>query len=376
LSRFDPGSPLRSVDSSDQPSPPFASELELSWSSVDELRSEWAPLAELTGNIFATWDWIAAWLEHLGPRRELRIAACRRPDGSLAAIVALYLDRRGPLRVLRFIGSGPSDALGPICDPAAAGLSGQALSQALRAAGTGWDVLLAERLPGDIQWERALGARLLLREDFPVLRFRGRTWEEVLAERSSNFREQVRRRERRLFREHDVRYRLVTDPERLDADLDTLIQLHRARWGNARSGAFEGHRERFHRAFARSALRQGWLRLWMLEVDGSAVASWYGFRYGNSESYYQAGRDPAWERQSVGFVLLIHTIREAAQDGLGEYRFLRGGEAYKGRFAEEDPGVQTFASARGARGRTALAATTAALALPAPLRSRFVAFAR
>ena len=91
------------------------------------------------------------------------------------------------------------------------------------------------------------------------------------------------------------------------------------------------------------ALERGWLRLWVAEVDGSprrglvrACAS------PGCEWYYQSGRDPAWDEHSVGFVLLAHTIRSAFEDGMREYRFLRGGEEYKGRFADGDPGVETM----------------------------------
>jgi hypothetical protein len=41
-------------------------------------------------------------------------------------------------------------------------------------------------------------------------------------------------------------------------------------------------------------------------------------------------------------VLLIHSIRQALEDGLDEYRFLRGGEPFKYRFAANDPGLETY----------------------------------
>ena len=65
----------------------------------------------------------------------------------------------------------------------------------------------------------------------------------------------------------------------------------------------------------RHALERGWLRLWVLEADGKAVAAWYGFRFAQIDWYYQSGRDPDWERQSVGFVLLAHTIAGRSTTG-------------------------------------------------------------
>jgi CelD/BcsL family acetyltransferase involved in cellulose biosynthesis len=162
-------------------------------------------------------------------------------------------------------------------------------------------------------------------------------------------------------------YRLADDPERLREDMETLLSLHQARW-QADSAALAGRSAAFHHEFAALALQRRWLRLWLAEVEGRAVAAWYGFRFAGAEWYYQAGRDPAWDRSSVGLVLLAHTLREAINDGLREYKLLRGGEAFKYRFASGDAPVVTLAVARGPRGRAAAAAAATALSLPGRAR--------
>ncbi len=151
-----------------------------------------------------------------------------------------------------------------------------------------------------------------------------------------------------------LRFRLCANSTQLDADMELLFKLHEARWAGGYSRAFTGHRQAFHLEFAHIALARRWLRLWVMELDSVPVAVWYGFRYAGVEWYYQAGRNPAYDSASVGFVLLCHTIRAALQDGASAYWFLRGSETYKGRFAEEDPGVETIAAARTARGRAAI----------------------
>jgi len=232
----------------------------------------------------------------------------------------------------------------------------------------GWDLCVAERLPGDQHWGEWLGGRVLRTESSPYLRFAG-NWEEYLASRSRNFRDQARRRERKLRREHDVVFRLGDDPDRLDDDLSTLIRLHEMRWeGDEDTRAFAGEREALHRDFARRALERGWLRLWLLELDGEPVAAWYGFRFGGAEWFYQSGRDPARDDLSVGFVLMVHTIRSALDDGMQTYHLLRGGEEYKARFASGDDGLDTVLMTGSARGRAAGGAATRALALSPRVR--------
>lgn len=332
----------------------MAAPIEIERFATLEAASEaWPSLAERSENLFASWEWVSTWWRHFGRERPFMGAIARRPNGEPVALFPLYLFRRRPLTVLRFLGHGTGDWVGPIHapghdEPAAAAL------QATLAAVPRWDVLLAERLRPDLQSTGALAGATLRKESFPILPFRKRSWDQLLDERSSNFREQVRRRERRLARTHRLSYRLSTDPGRLDGDLDLLFELHRARWATGSSSAFAGAREAFHREFAHLALARGWLRLWVMELDGEPVAVWYGFRYAEKEWYYQAGRDPSRDSGSVGFVLLCHTIRAALEDGAEAYWFLRGGEAYKSRFAEEDPGVQTVALARSLRGRAAI----------------------
>lgn len=353
------------------PKPARRAELELQpVRDLGAVRDEWTALALRSGSVFATWEWAATWWRHLGRKRPLRVVACRRVGGELVAILPMYVASRGPAEILRFVGHGLAGQLGPVCDPAGRPAAARALRRLLASDSLDGDLFIAEQFPGDQGWSGHLGGKVLRREGNPVLRVGGRSWEEILAARSANFREQIRRRERKLAREHELRYRLADDPDRLGEDLDTLIALHEARWAGAESDAFVGPRRAFHQDFAAQALERGWLRLWFLELDGRPVAAWYGFRYGGAEFYYQAGRDPAWNDRAVGFVLLAHSIREAVADGVREYRLLRGGDPYKGRFADADPGLETIAVARSARGRALLAGAAAAANLPpGPKRS-------
>jgi CelD/BcsL family acetyltransferase involved in cellulose biosynthesis len=339
---------------------------------IDDLasvREDWTALAERAGNVFATWEWADAWWRVYGEGRPLRITSWRDASGRLVAVLPLYLSTRRPVRTLRFVGHGPADQLGPVCAPQDRSAVAEALKRLLTHGSGGWDLLLAERLAPAEGWSGALGGRVVHREESPTLLIAGRSFDEFLASRSKNFREQVRRRDRKLRREHEVELRL-TDAERLDADLDALFRLHAARWSEGESSALTGSRERFHRDFAHRALERGWLRLWVLEADGAPRAAWYGFRFAEMDWYYQSGRDPEWERESVGFVLMSHTVRQAFDDGMTEYRLLRGGEEYKGRFASDEPGLETLALSRGLMGRGAIAAAAAARSMPPVLRRR------
>src|ERR671937_2642797 len=84
---------------------------------LESLREEWTSLADLGQNVFATWEFATTWWEHFGAGRRLVTVGCRDSGGELFAILPLYLWRRRPLRVLRFLGNGAGDVLGPVCRP-------------------------------------------------------------------------------------------------------------------------------------------------------------------------------------------------------------------------------------------------------------------
>ncbi|MGN6431344.1 MAG: GNAT family N-acetyltransferase [Gaiellaceae bacterium] len=322
--------------------------------SVDLLRDDWVRLGAESDNIFATWEWISTWWRCFGHEGAQRVASCRSADGRVVAILPLHLQVVRGFQILRFLGHGPGDELGPVCAPSNRAQAAAALSTLLGEECHEWNLFLGENLPGSEGWDKLRGASVLAHRSTPVLRPSEGGWEGFLASRSANFRQQVRRRERNVFRHHDASYRLVTRSDHLQQELDTLFRLHRLRWERDQTGftAFEP----FQRKFAELAQERGWLRLWFLEFGAEAVAAWYGFRFENVEYYYQAGRDPRAGRDSAGFVLLAHTIREAIEDGVREYRLLQGGEPYKHRFATEDFGLQTVGIANGVLGRLALVA--------------------
>jgi CelD/BcsL family acetyltransferase involved in cellulose biosynthesis len=253
------------------------------------------------------------------------------------------------------LGHGPADQLGPVGAPAYASTALATVHHIMAAERL--DLVLLDVMPAGIASATGIGAEVLVRESSPTLSLAA-GWDGFLASRSANFRHQIRARERRLENRHDLRFRLATDPGRLGEDLTVLFALHRSRWGS-KSPFLRW--ERFHREFARVALERSWLRLWFLELDSRPVAAWYGFRYAGAEAYYQAGRDVTRDEDSLGFVLLAHTIREAANDGIREYRLLRGAEPFKLRFADADHALETAAVTRGVRGAVGQAAAKVAL---------------
>lgn len=316
-------------------------------------KAEWRELAAGSGNAFGTWEWASTWWRHLGDDRPLYLIACREPSGKLVAILPFYLASRLPFRVVRLVGRGPGDELGPVCAEADRSRIAPLIREGLDLTVPGWDVLVAENLPRDPTWAEIGDVTRLNTIPNPVIEFKDRGWDEYLASRSQKFRSQYRRDQRRLA-DHDLTFRLVNEDEDIEANVKALFDLHGNRWGDESSGVFVGREGDLQMDFAKLALEQGWLRLWFLDLDGKPAATRLGFRIGSVEGAYQAGRNTDWDKFGIGFLLMVHVVEAAANDGVEEFRLLRGGEAYKSRLTDVDLGLESIAVPRGIRGRAAI----------------------
>jgi CelD/BcsL family acetyltransferase involved in cellulose biosynthesis len=160
-------------------------------------------------------------------------------------------------------------------------------------------------------------------------------WERYLATLTPTRRQTLRRKERKLQRDHAM---TITDydGDRVEEGLSRLMALHARRWeSGGMGGAFCDPRVvRLHRRFATdlATLRRLWLTT--LDVGGEPVAAWYGFTWHDTVYFYQSGRDPEWDRESVGQVLMGAMIRRAIERGYRRFDFLRGEDPYKRHWTE------------------------------------------
>ena len=310
---------------------------------LEALRDEWDELlaASPADGLFLSWEWLSCWWRHLGAGRELALVAVRRGD-RLAAVAPLA---RGSGRwrfappAVGLLGTGTvgSDYLDVVAR------AGEELRATERIA----DQL--ERRPEIVelaQLERgrtsaALLTRTLERRGWrslarptgicPWIDLAGRSWEEYVADLGASHRANLRRRTRKLERRYRVEFQEVTNARELPAALAELVRLHRLRWRprGGSDGLEAPELIAFHQDFARAALDRGWLRLYLLRLDGEPAAALYGFRYGGRFLFYQSGFDPRFADDAVGMICMARSIRAAIEEGAQEYDLLHGDEPYK-----------------------------------------------
>lgn len=313
---------------------------------LDALRPEWTALLEESeaNCLFLTWEWLATWWKHLAQGRRLHLLSVRR-GGELVGLVPLALrpaqpGRLLPFRAMEFMGMGPigSDYLDVIVRPRDEDAVLQALADYLQ---QNRYVLEFQRVDAASSRLKSLMGKLEKRgwhtqatptDACPYIPLQGHDWKSYLATVSRAHRANVNRRLRKLGETFkSVEFKPVQSEEERHDAFTLFLRLHQLRWsGKERSNAFTGPGTlAFHTEFSRLALERGWLRLFILRLDGEPVASTYSFRYHDTFYYYQAGYDPKHAQHSVGLVTLALALRHAIEDGVIRYDMLHGNQGYK-----------------------------------------------
>ncbi len=310
------------------------------------LRDEWTDLllASRRPNVFLSWEWMTVWMETVGQRGAPHVLLLRRAkDGVLTGLAPLYrLSSRNPLglKVITFMGKGVgADHFAFISRPGteravSEGIVGYLLSSLT------WDVLDFPRMEEEqaalvasaaSKW--AGGSYTCVRTPADLCPFvpLPRTWDDYLRIIGKDNRTELARQWRRTREQGQVAIQRVQTVAELEHAWSVLLRLHQARRDAAgeRSAFLEAPSSAFHEGFLRVALDRGWLRLYVLLVNGHGVAANYCLSMGGLISFVQAGFDIAWSRYGVGTLLLGHAIEEAIAEGASEFDLLRGAETYK-----------------------------------------------
>jgi CelD/BcsL family acetyltransferase involved in cellulose biosynthesis len=325
---------------------------------------------------FMSWAWHRAWADSapVADVDQRETLVLRHSDGGVQGVLPLLRRRilfhRMPVTALTWaIGDlGCPDHLDVLATP---GVDIGAVVPLLE--DLGWQILVLSNLAPTATVARRLGEAMANRGH--AVRLQNASvcpyldlcddWEHYLASVTSSRRQALRYMERNLRRHHAV---AITDydGDRLDEGWRHLVTLHERRWGGA--GAFRDPRiDSLHRRFAAELARRGQLWLVTLDLDGEPAAAWYGFTWRDTVCFYQSGRDPRWERESVGQVLLAAMIRRGMERGFKRFDFLRGEDPYKRLWTAAQRTTQEITIfRRGLRGRWLRGVDAAA-----ELRARF-----
>jgi CelD/BcsL family acetyltransferase involved in cellulose biosynthesis len=135
----------------------------------------------------------------------------------------------------------------------------------------------------------------------------------------------------------DVRW-IRADCEGATAALERAIDLSAKSWKHTTGSTLDrpGPGD-FIRRFTEHAVANGWLSIWQLAIDGVLVASEYQVIYEGNVHALRSDYDPDFDALSPGTYLNWQILERLFGTDLRYYSMGPGDNAYKQRWAEENP---------------------------------------
>ncbi len=160
------------------------------------------------------------------------------------------------------------------------------------------------------------------------------TWDDYLMVLNKKDRHELRRKLRRMDAQTDWKWYSVTDPAQATERLGEFISLMRQSRPD-KDEFMTPEREGFFHNVTQRMAELGQLQLYFLEMEGKAVATSLCFDYSGSRLLYNSGYDPEYGYYSVGLLLNAMCLKDAIDQGLTYFDFLRGPEPYKAHLGGE-----------------------------------------
>jgi CelD/BcsL family acetyltransferase involved in cellulose biosynthesis len=340
-------------------------------SQLAELVPEWDRLAALDrrDGFCRTAGWYLSWLRHIRPDAQPLVIEVRQGAEVVGLAPFCLIQQNRYLRTLSLGGShlACGDYLDFPCLPQFKGEVFEQVFGAFSRMRHEWDLLsLADVFEGSAviayarEFAQAQGwkSRLHERHTCPVIEL-PQTYEKYLAVLSPNGRRSLRHKRKVLFDELGCELLIHSRGAALHRALDTLIELHLARWQSVNDPGTlgqPGFRE-FLKMLSETGLCEEAFRLYELRRQEKPVALLLNFHFGESALQYQSGwdTDSPLAAYSPGSTLMGFAIENAIREGKRYYDFMRGDEAYKHSFAKQSRQTATYLFARSVSARAYLA---------------------
>jgi CelD/BcsL family acetyltransferase involved in cellulose biosynthesis len=318
------------------------SEVLADMANLDPDQAAWDGLAVKASLPYSAPGWAIPWWSSVRPPGcEFRAVAVRDETG-LVGLAPFHLSRdRFGITNWSLLGDSVSSYLEPLAKLEGLESVAAAIATALAGADKNLDVLSLRAIPRTSPWPRMLceswpdtrpRLSVVKTTRAPYIDIPEGGYDEWLASRSRNFRQQLHSRRRELVR-RGGQFRRGASPEKVTSGLEEFERLHRGRWEH-RGGSQAltmPVAEMLRQAGA--TLCPSRFQVWTAELDGVAVAAALFIAAGTQMHYWLGGFDERWSRWSPSLVLLCEVVRYAADAGYRRVALGPGEQPYKYRLA-------------------------------------------
>lgn len=157
------------------------------------------------------------------------------------------------------------------------------------------------------------------------------TWDEFLSQLSTEMRNTIKRKTRKILREQNASFERISTCEEVDQVLLIMRDFIDKRWEESGKDIQNHEVFDFGRKLAPALLKRGWLDLNVIKVDNRPIAINWNFRFRGMVYYFRTAFDLGleWRKYSPGIILLAYCIEQAIKDNFHSYHLLRGQFEYK-----------------------------------------------
>jgi CelD/BcsL family acetyltransferase involved in cellulose biosynthesis len=209
-----------------------------------------------------------------------------------------------------------------------------------------WDVIFLREIPvrsaflvhlSGLSEERGLRVHCRPSLDSPYVTIQG-TWEEYLSTRPKKFREELRRKSKRLRASGmKARYDCLEGCADIEAVLPELMVLAERSWSGQKGTSIASGRNRgFYNAVILKLAARGCARVWTLRLDGALAAFRFQIPWARGLSTIKSCYDPRFEQLTPGSLLDRHVMQSLFETHeFGRYDLLGSDNFYKSRWTDD-----------------------------------------
>jgi len=195
-----------------------------------------------------------------------------------------------------------------------------------------WDVLTLRDVPRDGEILEALtqalkeaGCEVSYESpmESPYIPLPG-TWEELEKRLDARFRQNLRRRRRRLEEHGPVTFEVVTGGEALDLALEDAFAIEASGWKGKEGSAIRARPEQvgFYAGWARTLVQKNRLRICFLKLGEKRIAFHFAHVFGKRYYLPKCGFDEAFYECSPGQLLMADVLKYCIEQKLEAFEFL------------------------------------------------------
>jgi CelD/BcsL family acetyltransferase involved in cellulose biosynthesis/GNAT superfamily N-acetyltransferase len=304
------------------------------------LEDEWNGLLEKADikEVFLRHEWFRCWWEAFGEGKGLFVLKIKCSDETIAFAPLMLVRepyRNTMLKKIKFISNEHSSRCDFIAKEPASPMF-DAVIRYLSGRRELWDIIELDNMPGASptiehlkQSLKSSGVTYGIKKGLssPYIAI-DTNWDIFFRNRSSRFRKNLRTKTNRLNKAGEYTVEEIKDDYGI---LDTVFGISEKSWKASLGQAItqSSRVKKFFEKLTDTAIREGWLGVWIININGVPAAYEYHLKYNNRVSGLRSGYDEEYKGLSPGSVLDRHIVENTFKQGFSEYDFGGGSDFYK-----------------------------------------------